>query len=616
MKSKLFNCLVSILIPVSIFVNMIMFENIKEIDYTILYSLNVFAMSIVAVFTYRVLNSIKSCKITKLKRTLSIIFAIFMVLGECYTTGGTYKLMFLNWITKVLALCKVFSFTILFGYLFYFLDKFLSKLTNDDIKPKTNLLKKYISLFDKHPFITSFITILLVWSIYLIAYYPIVLSPDPSNQIKQFLGVHTKYMDWVILRDPNVTITAHHPILQTYLLGWALNFGRSLGSDNFGLFIYTISQTIIYVAVLSYSISFAKKNNVKNRFALILLGIYLFVPMFAFYSVSAVKDTLYTSFMMLFVLFIFDVIKNYQNDKVKIIKLIYFYLVMLSLGLFRHNGVYVILMTIPFVMLVCKKNALRLLIPVVLFFASITTFDKVIVPSMKIADGSVREMLSIPFQQTARLAKEKPKAITAKDKKVIDKVLQYKDLAKRYKPELSDPVKNKYNPKTTDKELKEYFKVWVKYLPKNLDIYVDATMNNIYGFFYPNTHKWYVYSAFDTRITEDNLVDYHYNKCDGLRKILEGYANIFVFIPVIGLMSNIGVCTWLVLIIFVYLINKKMNKYLVTLAPLLGSILFCVLGPANTYFRYAMPYIFVLPVLIMLLLCISRGDKDVIKKER
>lgn len=57
----------------------------------------------------------------------------------------------------------------------------------------------------------------------MIAFYPLVLSNDPSFQIKQFFNVRTKYMDYIIPLDDNVNLTAHHPVLHTLLLGVLLN---------------------------------------------------------------------------------------------------------------------------------------------------------------------------------------------------------------------------------------------------------------------------------------------------------------------------------------------------------------------------------------------------------
>ena len=61
------------------------------------------------------------------------------------------------------------------------------------MKVKNSKFRKFFELFDEKPFLSSFIVILLFFSVYIIAFYPIVLSPDPSNQILQYYNVRTKY---------------------------------------------------------------------------------------------------------------------------------------------------------------------------------------------------------------------------------------------------------------------------------------------------------------------------------------------------------------------------------------------------------------------------------------
>ena len=102
-----------------------------------------------------------------------------------------------------------------------------------------------------------------------------------------------------------------------------------------------------------------------------------------------------------------------------------------------------------------------------------------LLPSLKITDGSIRETLSIPFQQTARYVKYYDKDLSKNDIKVIDKVLEYETLAKRYNPTISDPVKNEFNKYTTKKELLAYLKVWFKCFFKHPLVYIEATLNNI-----------------------------------------------------------------------------------------------------------------------------------------
>lgn len=606
-KIKLF--IFSVCVGICFLIKIDLVSDLSVLKITTLYETNFFALSVFTGFAFYFFSKHPFHKISKIKIFLSVLFSLFMLVGEGYASYGSYKLLFLNIATILLSLVKFIGYIYLFIHLFSLLDDLIDKSKNREVRFKNKYLSKYLELFNKYPFKVSFVTILIVLSIYMLAFYPIVLSPDPSFQIKMYFNEHTKYIDWVIQRDPEIFMTSHHPVFQTYMIGFCLSLGRFLVNDNFGLFLYTLIQSLIYSSVLAYTIKYMSNNGIKSKNRLIVLGMYLIIPMYLLYSMSAVKDTLYTAFMILFILKVFDIIKNYKeiNLSYKYIAVLYF--IMLFIGLFRHNGVYVIALTIFVLIFYTRKNALKILISFFAFFVSIYAFDKVLIPYLGISDGSAREMLSVPFQQTARLVSEKPDFYNEEDIKIIDYILKYNTLASRYNPDLADPVKNEYNKNTTKEDLKDYFYVWFKGLKKHPDIYVDATLNNTYGFFYPDKHNWYIYARYDKRVTENGLVDYHYNKLSFLRAFIDGYANTVPYIPIIGAVSNIALNTWAVLILAAYLINTKNKRFLISLLPLFGSILFCFIGPANTYFRYTMPYIFALPVLTVLLLEYIRGEK-------
>lgn len=98
--------------------------------------------------------------------------------------------------------------------------------------------------------------------------------------------------------------------------------------------------------------------------------------------------------------------------------------------------------------------------------------------------GSVKEMLSVPFQQTARYLKEYPDDVTSKERKAINKILDYDKLAEIYQPERSDHVKDTYKDKKGG--LKRYFRqAWLPMFFKHPDAYFEATLENTYGYYYP-----------------------------------------------------------------------------------------------------------------------------------
>lgn len=572
---------------------------IPKIEFNIKYNVQFYVDIIlfVALILYLIFLFFKTSnkKLSNSKKCFICLLDIFLIISNSFIETGNLQFIYSS-IKNVLI-------NLLYLILNYIILKRTLILIEDFIKHhkfkkvKTN---SFIKLFESHPFLISLGVILIFWLIYIVAFYPIILSPDPSFQIKQFFNIHTKYADYVILLSNKVFLTNHHPVIHTLLLGASLLLGRSLGSDNLGLFFYSIIQFMFLASTLAYTIKYLKQNNINTKILLIVLAIYCLVPMYSLYSMSGVKDTIYTCFIIWYVIFIDKIIRT-KNGKIENYQYIYLLLIMVGASLFRNNGIYVIFLSFPFVIIYCKKIWKQLLILFLGFLSFYTIYTKIVLPSFKITDGSIRETLSIPFQQTARYVKYYEDDLTKNEIKVIDKVLGYKTLADRYDPLISDPVKNVYNKYATKSDLKNYLIVWFKCFFKHPMVYIEATLNNIYGYFSPQSTNWYVYHKYDIRITEDKLVDYHYNNLNTIRTVLSGFAQAFPYIPFIGLISNIGFNTWLLLGILLYLIilNKKEN--ILVISPLLISLLVCVASPVNTYFRYTMPFIFIMPFIFTLM---------------
>lgn len=599
MKKEIKNCFVSLCSFMALGFDIYALYNR---DYEALLSLGILGSAFLLLVFIILYSKIKFHK-NKIIYILSAIFTFFMIFGNSYLHLGNALLVFENFwfflLSVVMAIGYWQLFACLLSILFTFLDngKFRDKASK-----KCGKIQK---LFSDHPFLFSFIFIIVCWLPYIVSFYPIILSPDPSFQIKQFFGIRTKYADYAVLLDENVVITNHHPVFHTVLLGGCLKLGHVLGNDNFGLFCYSFLQIIVLAVVFSLTLFMMKKMKLSTKFRWVILLLYSLVPLFPLYAMSGVKDVLFSAVTLLYIMLIYYLLKT----KLKSCTLRHYVgmvILMLLVILLRNNGLHMIVLSFPFVIWALKPNWK----PLLAVFASVlilsSCYSKVLLPALKITPGSIREMLSVPFQQTARYVKYHEGEVTVAEKEIIDKILGYDTLASRYNPELADPVKNEFNKYATNEDLKEYFCIWFQGLLKQPVTYIDATINNVYGFFYPEKTSWYVYYKYDTRITQDGF-DYHYNSLGGVRDVLSSFAVGFPQIPVLGIFSNISFSVWLVFILTGYCIYRKWYDILCIMVPSLILILVCVVGPANTYFRYALPFVFALPFMIS---CVLERCKD------
>ena len=112
--------------------------------------------------------------------------------------------------------------------------------------------------------------------------------------------------------------------------------------------------------------------------------------------------------------------------------------------------------------------------------------------------GNVAEMMSIPFQQTARYLQLYRYELTPSERQGIEAVLgNVEQVARDYDPAISDPVKAHLVKGAGARELAQYMKAWVTGLIHHPKVYVDAFLLHVYGWFDPgvvNTVRYEAYS--------------------------------------------------------------------------------------------------------------------------
>ena len=248
---------------------------------------------------------------------LSLIYTIFMAVGTSFIKSNSFKYLKDNLIIMIILSL------LLFIILYFILNKVFDYL--DDYKKKEDKTKnRILNLFDKHPIIFSSIVMFACYIIYMIAFYPIIMSKDPSFQLLQYFHIDNKYSYYSVLLDKNVIITNHHPVIHTLLLGTCVKLGMVLfNSSNVGLFIYSIIQTSILILTLSYTIKFMKEINISIKYRFACLLIYALVPVFPFYAMSPVKDVIFGCLIILYIITVYKCIKLEEKISIKnIIKII------------------------------------------------------------------------------------------------------------------------------------------------------------------------------------------------------------------------------------------------------------------------------------------------------
>lgn len=537
---------------------------------------------------------------------LAAVFAVFVVVGYSFAMTQSLDLIFADYaqITKA-AVCLI-------GYYGLFLPciklcYLVMSRKKIFVRAETAPSRWTALLMDEHPFLGAFAVLALAWLPYLIAYYPGIFMGDTGAQISQYFQLPNGTSNYLNLISDTQLINNHHPVLHTVLMGTAVKIGRMLGSDNLGIFLYTLFQYLCMAAALAYGISYLKNLKMPRWFQGGILGLTALYPVFPRYAVLLSKDTLFSSCVLVFEIFLIRLVR----EEIKISKKegILFLLTMLGVMMLRQNGLYVVVFSLPVLLLEKdrrkrRKTALLFCGAIVLYLS----YTHILFPALDITPGSRREMLSVPFQQTARYVRDYADEVTEEERDAIDRVLDYDTIGEVYDPNISDPVKKTFHEDADSEDLKAYFKVWFQMFLKHPVCYIKATLNNYYGYFYMGNddtdRRTRYYESFSTKCMEERIdnkgFDFHHvDAFKGARKFLEMVSELVLHSPMLTIIQASAFYTWLILLGTGYLLMLKRYRYIVILLPAFSILLVSFVSPVNgtIYFRYMLALMFVTPVL-------------------
>lgn len=448
-----------------------------------------------------------------------------------------------------------------------------------------NNISKIENGWSRYFYIIGFCGIFIGWFPWILVNYPASFCPDANNQLGQFMGV----FNW----------TAHHPPLSTFIMGILVKFGGYIRSYNFGAFLYVLIQSIIGAAVFSFCTEKLRTLGLCKRYCLCFVAFYALTPLWGSFAQWFEKDLLYTEIATLHLILMIEVIRT---RTCKSSSAVFLFVTGMVASLLRNNGVYAIIPTLIVLSVwlksVGKRRITLVLIGTMLFYGVIT---RILYPSMNIKSGSIKEVLSIPFQQTARYVYYYGNDVTDYEKEVIDSVLDYDNLPNIYKPRISDPVKGTY--KGDDSKLLEYFRVWFKMFFKQPQVYIMATLNNCYGYLAPveTNIEAPIQSGVYPRHPYYNVIhelSMHHIWDGDMANIYNQIRIISMRAPMVKYFCEPGFYTWILIICSFSLFKKRCLKSLILFIPLFMNIIVCLASPLSNGIRYELPVIAAMPLIL------------------
>jgi len=512
---------------------------------------------------------------------LAVVFSICMVIGISLSSNGNFKFItksFPQFLIAAMVFVGYYNlFRVSITVLFHWIDS-----------GKFQVFSNKISLekFTNYPFIVSVITMVIGWLPYIILFFPGSVPWDGRRQISEGAG-YTK-------------MTNHHPWLVSKFMGLLMKIGQQM-NDNAGVFL--IVTTFVIIEILCYSFVCCQIKKYTNNTLIYGLSVLYFalLPAFGAFAGVVIKDGVNAAFVAYFMAVFIECCLKAEQKSLSAKEFVWLGIGAVLVCITRKNGIYLVLpQCFGLAVWVTKKK--QVIGVFILCFSVLLTqvFTDVKLPEyLGIVKGSEKEMLSIPFQQTARYLLYFPEEVTEEERAAIEQVLPFEQIAEVYYPEKSDAVKNKYRAEAGSQELMQYFKAWYSMFQKHPGIYIEAALEGSYGYYYPfrncnASERYFLY----IQPAAGGDMYWHYRFSNEIRRQMESYAELWVNLPIFAQLMNPGSFTWLLLLMAIYLIYKKKAKGIVLYIASFMNILICIASPVNGLVRYALPLMACMPSLI------------------
>jgi len=513
----------------------------------------------------------------------AIIIAGIEIVGRSLEKYNSLLLLYISPEQILLNILEFIGLIIMFYSSLVLLFSFLEKrcFKENDLTPKPaslSITKKALIIW---------LVIFLAWLPYFLTYFPGIITVDSFRQLEQALGVSP----W----------TNYHPVFHTFIIQICMQVGSLFGSNMAGVAVYSIMQMIVMSGIFAFTVFYMEKRNVHRYLRRASIIFYAAFPIHAMYSITMWKDIFFAGMMLLFVICLVEIVTNPDRFLTSRKYIIFFVVITILIILLRNNGLYIILISFPFIILAIKEHRKKLILIFGLVIIVFAIYTGPLFSALDIAKGNPRKSLSVPLQQMARVAAFRGDMLNDAEIKVMDGVFSSADIAKYYNPRLADPVKNHFDPEYYEENKMLFYSTWIKMFFRFPKVFIESYLANSFGYWYPET----VYATVSLGIKSNDFGIIRQSLLpDKVREVIE-YSSIQNKrdLPVISMIYSIGFNTLVVLSLICLICIKKQRRYLLVFVPIVILLLTVAASPINTEFRYVYSVFTCLPILLAFALC-------------
>lgn len=433
--------------------------------------------------------------------------------------------------------------------------------------------------------------LLAFWAIILIPWIPYVFSYFPG-------GIYADTVDSLNMALKKAELDNHNPILYTMILRfafWITGAFRGEG-EYYGLFFFTIFQTIVLALILAGFVYFCYKKGVHRYFVGLLLLLFAVFPLYPFYGISMWKDTPFSIVIFVFAVYLFHVFSHNPENITKG-QLLGYGIGSVLIMFLRNNGIYIALFYSAVIVLMTVKNRRRIAL-------KIGVVSLIAIAAAWIIQGPVYdkcgynitktiESLGVPIQQTAYILATDGN-INSEELEVLNEIMPLENWKTLYNPVVVDTIKfdPSFNREYFQENVSEFIKVYAGLVMRNPVKAVKAYMLETLGF-------WNVFESSSTAYIcnihfgnapyyQGDYFDYFFGI--SFRNLVEPKNYISAAIFVWMMLATISIC-----------LAKRYYVGIVPVLPTLGLWLSVMVAtPVAFSFRYVYGIFLCVPLYVLI----------------
>ena len=344
----------------------------------------------------------------------------------------------------------------------YFLLLFFEKRQN--AKASKPLSKRSKILLYAGIFILTY----LLWGIQLYAIYPGFFNYDAPNQ-------------W--LTYANSAVTAHHPVLHTYLVGKCIHLSFIVFKNALpGCALYILFQMLITDLALLRIQKFLCDRKAPVVLNILSMFWFAFSPMVVLNVMSVTKDSMFAPFFVVFLLECADAAADCEAYLKKWYHLAVWCISAFFAAILRNNAIYIMVPVLIYLIIRYRKQ--KRIFALAGVFVALIVYLGPVCSAITVEGVNEREYLSVPTQQIMRIYHLHKDELKPAEKEMIEDAFEEEALL-LYVPKIADVAKGNLKRDVFDAKKGEYARLWFNLGCRYPGEYINSFLMGNYGFWYP-----------------------------------------------------------------------------------------------------------------------------------